>query len=80
MISFAEKGTKLTDIEQNKVRVRAFFDALNCGDVEAVVNAYGDEESCWISGDTLIPGTMNKAQIRAGSGAIFEAFPLPFTQ
>jgi ketosteroid isomerase-like protein len=75
MIFFAEKGTKLTDIEQNKARVRAFFDALNCGDVEAVVNAYSDEGSCWTSEGTLISGTMNKEQIRAGSGAIFEAFP-----
>ena len=47
MIIFAEKGAKLTDIEQNKARVRAFFDAFNCGDVEAVVNAYSDEGSCY---------------------------------
>jgi ketosteroid isomerase-like protein len=60
MIFFAEKGTKLTDIEQNKARVRAFFDALNCGDVEAVVNAYSDEGHCWTSGGTLISGTMSK--------------------
>jgi hypothetical protein len=43
MILFAKKGTKLTDIEQNKVRVRVFFAALNCGNVEAVANAYSDE-------------------------------------
>ena len=75
MIFFAEKGTKLTDIEKNKARVRAFFNALNCGDVEAVVNAYSEDGSCWTLGGTLISGTMNKEQIRASSGAIFEAFP-----
>ena len=66
---------KLPDIEENKARVRAFFDALNRGDVNAVVDAYSEDGSCWTSGTTLISGTMSKEQIRAGSGAIFEAFP-----
>ena len=73
MISFAEKGTRLTDIEQNTAWVRTFFDALNCGDVEAVVNAYGDEGSCWTFGGYADFRGHELGATRAGSGAIFEA-------
>lgn len=69
------EDSKLSVIEQNKQRVTAFFDALNRGDVNAVVDAYSEDGTCWTSGTTLISGTMNKEQIRAGSGAVFDVFP-----
>ena len=67
--------------ETNRRLTREFFAALGRGDVEAIVDAYDEDGSCWTSGRTLISGTLSKAQIRAGAGAVLEAFPegLDFT-
>ena len=65
----------MSDIEANKARVSQFFEALNAGDIDAVVNAYADDGSCRTMGETLISGTMNKEQIAASAGGIFDVFP-----
>lgn len=62
-------------IEDNKQRARDFFDALNRGDVAALLDAYADDGYCQTMGSTLISGTFSKAQIAHAAGAIFEAFP-----
>ena len=59
----------------NKKIVEAFFAAMNSGDLQGFVDMYDDGGTCWTSGDTLISGTMTKAQISQGAGAIYEAFP-----
>jgi uncharacterized protein len=59
----------------NKRRVEAFFDALNRGDVAALLDAYAEDGHCVTMGRTLISGTFSKAQIAAAAGGIFEAFP-----
>lgn len=61
--------------QQNKRRVEDFFDALNRGDVAALVSAYADDGQLTTMGGTLISGTYGKAQIQAAAGGIFEAFP-----
>ena len=65
----------------NKVLVERFFAAMNAGDTAYIVDAYAEDGSVWTSGGTLISGRFDKAQIRAASGRIFEAFPngLTFT-
>lgn len=61
--------------QDNKQRAVAFFDALSAGDVERTLEMYAPDGTCWTSGHTLISGTLNREQIAAGAGAIFEAFP-----
>ncbi|MCB1705867.1 MAG: nuclear transport factor 2 family protein [Halioglobus sp.] len=65
----------------NKQLVDAFFDALNRGDVEYIVNAYADDGCVQTMGNTLISGVFNRDQIAASAGGIFEVFPagLKFT-
>lgn len=65
----------MTKEDSNKQKVRDFLGAMNRGDVAAIVDAYHEDGTCWTSGRTLISGTLDKEAIRAGAGAIFEAFP-----
>ena len=65
----------MTQEAVNKQLVERFFAALNAGDTAYIVNAYAEDGSVWTSGRTLISGRFDKAQIRAASGRIFEAFP-----
>lgn len=69
----------LTD--DNKQRVREFFEALNAADGERIAAAYAPEGRCWTSGNTLISGVLSRDQIVAGSAAVLEVFPegLAFT-
>ena len=62
-------------VQENKDRVRLFFEAMNNGDVGAIINAYHDDGYVWTMGDTLISGKYNKEQIQAAAGGIFAAFP-----
>lgn len=62
-------------IERNKQLARAFFDALNRGDVPAILDAYADDGYCLTTGNTLISGKFSKAQIAQAAGGIFEVFP-----
>lgn len=65
----------MTTPGSNKRQVEAFFDALNRGDVAALLDLYAEDGRCVTMGRTLISGTFSKAQITAAAGAIFEAFP-----
>lgn len=71
----------MSDTEDNKRRVQAFFDALGSGDVDALVDAYHDAGVLETMGNTLISGRFDKASISAAASGIFEAFPqgLDFT-
>ena len=59
----------------NKALVAQFFQALNAGDVEAIVNTYADDGCVQTMGNTLISGISNKEQIAATAGGIFDVFP-----
>src|SRR3546814_1734508 len=61
--------------ERNKQLARDFFDALNRGDVPAILDAYADDGYCLTMGNTLISGQFGKAQIAQAAGRIFEVFP-----
>lgn len=60
---------------RNVAAVRAFFEAMNAGDVAGIVAAYADDGTLTTMGRTLISGTFDKAAITAAAGRIFEAFP-----
>jgi hypothetical protein len=67
--------------ESNKAIVTGFFEALNSGDVDAIVNTYAVDGCVQTMGDTLISGTFSREQIAASAGGIFDVFPdgLTFT-
>ena len=70
-----------TNSESNKAIVTQFFEAMNGGDVEFIVNAYATDGCLQTMGNTLISGTYSRDQIAASAGGIFEVFPegLKFT-
>ena len=63
------------NIESNKAIVTGFFEALNSGDVDAIVNTYAEDGCVHTMGDTLISGTFSREQIAASAGGIFDVFP-----
>jgi uncharacterized protein len=69
------------DSESNKAIVTRFFEALNTGDVDAIVDAYAADGCVQTMGNTLISGIFSKEQVAASAGGIFEVFPegLTFT-
>ena len=62
-------------IEENKLAVTAFMEAMNRGDTEALLDAYAEDGYVWTMGNTLISGKYDKVQIRAFADGVFEAFP-----
>ena len=48
--------------ESNKLLVEAFFDALNRGDVDYIVNAYASDGCVQTMGHTLISGVFSRDQ------------------
>ncbi|MCY4427000.1 MAG: nuclear transport factor 2 family protein [Halieaceae bacterium] len=62
-------------IEENKLAVTAFLEAMNRGDTEALLDAYAEDGYLWTMGNTLISGKYDKVQIRAFADGVFEAFP-----
>lgn len=69
----------MNQAEANKQRVTQFFEALNKGDVDSIVNAYAEDGSVRTMGQTLISGTFSRDQVAASAGGIFEAFPQGLT-
>lgn len=65
----------MTTEELNKKTVAIFFDALNRGDIPALLDTYAEDGYCLTMGRTLISGKFSKEQVRAAAGAIFDVFP-----
>jgi ketosteroid isomerase-like protein len=67
--------------EANKAIVVQFFDALNRGDVNFIVDTYAPDGYVCTMGNTLISGIFSREQIAASAGGIFDVFPegLKFT-
>lgn len=61
--------------QRNVAAVTAFIDAMNRGDVAAIVDAYAEDGVLTTMGHTLISGTFDKASVTAAAGSIFEVFP-----
>ena len=71
----------MTSIDTNKALVSRFFDALNRGDIDTVVNTYADDGTVTTMGNTLISGTFGKQQIADAATRALDVFPdgLTFT-
>lgn len=69
----------MSQANNNKNLVTQFFDALNRGDVQHIVDAYAEDGTVQTMGQTLISGVANKAQVAASAGGIFEVFPTGLT-
>lgn len=71
----------MNNSESNKALVSQFFEALNRGDVDFIVDTYATDGSVQTMGNTLISGVFNREQIAAAAGGIFDVFPdgLKFT-
>jgi ketosteroid isomerase-like protein len=61
--------------QTNKALVSRFIDAMNRGDVAAIVDAYAVDGCLQTMGNTLISGVFSREQINAAAGAIFDIFP-----
>lgn len=62
-------------IEQNKKLMHDFFAAMNAGDVGTILDFYADNGDVRTMGNTLISGSLQKAEIRHAAEQIFAAFP-----
>ncbi len=65
----------MNQIEANKATVNRLFDALNRGDLEAVLDSYADDASVLTMGSTLISGSMNREQIASSIAGVLDVFP-----
>ncbi|MDG2272346.1 MAG: nuclear transport factor 2 family protein [Halioglobus sp.] len=67
--------------ESNKKIVTRFFEALNSGDVDFIVDTYAADGYVQTMGNTLISGIFSREQVAASAGGIFDVFPdgLTFT-
>ena len=61
--------------QDNKQRVRAFFEALNRADGATIADAYAEDGRCITMGNTLISGSYGKAQIRDYAAGVLQVFP-----
>jgi len=65
----------------NKAIITRFFEALNKGDVDFIVDTYAADGCVQTMGNTLLSGIFSREQIAASAGGIFDVFPegLKFT-
>jgi ketosteroid isomerase-like protein len=70
-----DRELSMSQVEDNKQRVRDFFKAMNANDTEALVAAYADDGHVRTMGNTLISGTYSKDQIREFAGSVLDSFP-----
>jgi len=69
----------MSNSETNKALVTRFFEALNAGDVDTIVDTYAEDGSVQTMGNTLISGTFSRDQVAASAGSIFDVFPQGLT-
>lgn len=62
-------------VTANKATVNAFFEAMNKGDVNQIVNAYAEDGLLQTMGNTLISGVFPKPDIAAAAAGIYDVFP-----
>jgi ketosteroid isomerase-like protein len=61
--------------DTNKAIVARFFEAMNGGDVQFIVDAYAEDGCLQTMGNTLISGIFSRDQVSQSAGGIFEVFP-----
>jgi ketosteroid isomerase-like protein len=70
-----EEARKKSEIDRNKHAARAFFQALSGSDAAAVLDAYAEDGTVQITGNTLISGVLDRAEIMNRTNRVLEAFP-----
>lgn len=65
----------VNNCESNKAIVARFFEALNRGDVDFIIDTYAEDGCVHTMGNTLISGVFSREQIAASAGGIFDVFP-----
>lgn len=65
----------MSSIEENKRKTRAFIEAMERGDADAIAETYCDEGRVVTMGNTLISGTRGKEEIRQFAAGVLDAFP-----
>ena len=69
----------MSNSDSNKATVTRFFDALNKGDVDTIVNTYAQDGCVQTMGGTLISGIFSREQVAGSAGGIFDVFPAGLT-
>ena len=69
----------MSNSDSNKATVTRFFDALNKGDVNTIVNTYAQDGCVQTMGGTLISGIFSREQVAGSAGGIFDVFPAGLT-
>ena len=69
----------MSNSDSNKATVTRFFEALNKGDVDTIVNTYAQDGCVQTMGGTLISGIFSREQVAASAGSIFDVFPAGLT-
>jgi ketosteroid isomerase-like protein len=69
----------MSNSDSNKATVTRFFDALNKGDVDTIVNTYAQDGCVQTMGGTLISGIFSREQVADSAGSIFDVFPAGLT-
>lgn len=59
----------------NKKFITDFFNAMNSGDIDAIVNSYDEYGALQTMGRTAISGRYNKTQIKDACVGIYQSFP-----
>jgi ketosteroid isomerase-like protein len=71
-----KRAAKKPSLEaRNKSLARKFVDAISRADVDAIVNAYAPDGTCWTSGTLPISGTFTRDQVAAASRGVLTVFP-----
>jgi uncharacterized protein len=73
-VSQAESPSQ-SESERNKHIMQRFFEAMNRGDVAAIVEAYAPDGSVETMGRTLISGVFDRTQIAVAAGRVYDVFP-----
>ena len=65
----------MSDLEANKAVVRAFFEHLSRGDVEALLNLYAVDCTCWTAGSLPFSGVHERSEVPALVAGVTQVFP-----
>jgi len=74
-----QRDISMSNSDSNKAIVTQFFEALNKGDVDTIVNTYAQDGCVQTMGATLISGIFSREQIADSAGGIFDVFPAGLT-
>ena len=65
----------MSELERNKKRTQDYFDALNRGDKDVLIDIFADDGVIEVMGNTLVSGTFTKEQILNLANTVLDTFP-----